>query len=893
MKKLSANAIRQTWIDFFKSKEHLFLPPVSLVPVQDPSLLWINSGVATLKPYFDGRLTPPSQRLTNSQKSIRTNDIENVGITARHQTMFEMLGNFSIGDYFKKEAILFAWELLTSPKWFDIPPEKLYITVFEDDEEAYNVWTKDIKISPDHIFKGNRSTNFWDVGQGPCGPNSEIFFDRGPSWDPKNIGPKLLKDDIENDRYIEIWNIVFSQFNNDGNNNYTELPRKNIDTGAGLERLVSIFQEAPTNFETDLFIPTIEAIENLTGRKFLYDYESAKNQNNKLNPTNTAFKVIADHIRAVTFAISDGVFPGNKDRGYIIRRLIRRSSVYGRKIGINDAFLYRLVDIVIGTMKEFYPYLIEKRNLVVEAIKTEENKFLKTLTKGQEALANILKKTKKISGKEALLLFESYGFPIELTVELANEQNAIVDEKEFQNLLEKAKEISRSSRKDLKAWDKQNELFTKLTIPSKFIGWETETCEAEIVYMFANDQVIQSANSGEVFVILNQTPFYAEKGGQAADCGLLIKGHESYTVVDVQEGPNHQNIHQVILNGSELRVGDKIFAQVDSEKRYFTMKNHSGTHILHSALREVLGKEVMQCGSYNDENGLRIDITFNRQITAEEQMKIQKVVDREIALKVPREVYFTSMDEAVNKHKALAFFTEKYDGIVRTVKFGDFSSELCGGTHVENTKIIEDLIITSVESKSAGVYRVHALTSNQAVEAFVKNVFDKIIEESRIIANKHNENKDILNDQKILEIYQKIIDLKINKDNINNLKIMSEQLKMEFKNYDKKLQDLKVNDCIKIYQNVEPKPNQKGVPQIELNVSDLGIKEMKALSDQLINKYKDLIIIICSVNKADNLLTVGVSDSLNNEYPAIDIFKNYKNLNPKGGGNKFFAQGKY
>ncbi|AXK51002.1 alanine--tRNA ligase [Spiroplasma alleghenense] len=893
MKKLSTNAVRQIWIDFFKSKDHLFLPPVSLVPVQDPSLLWINSGVATLKPYFDGRLSPPSQRLTNSQKSIRTNDIENVGVTARHHTMFEMLGNFSIGDYFKKEAIEFAWELLTSKKWFDIPVEKLYITVFEEDQEAFDVWTKIIKVAPDHIFKGNRDTNFWDVGQGPCGPNSEIFFDRGPSWDPENIGPRLLKDDIENDRYIEIWNIVFSQFNNDGKNNYSDLPRKNIDTGAGLERLVSIFQDAPTNFETDLFMPTIEAIENIAKREKLYDIKAARENKGIINKNNTAFKVIADHIRAVTFAISDGVFPGNKDRGYIIRRLIRRSSVYGRKLGINEPFLFRLVDIVVGTMKEFYPYLIEKRNLVVDAIKVEEEKFLKTLTKGSEVLEVMLAKNKNISGKDALLLFESFGFPIELTNELAQEQGVEVDIKEFNHLLEKAKEIARSSRKDLKAWDKQNEIFTKLKVSSKFVGWETEKCEAKVVYLFKDNQPLQDASGDEVFVILDQTPFYAEKGGQAADNGIFILNDNQLNVIDVQEGPGHQHIHRVILNGNKLKIGDKVTAQVDSEKRYFTMKNHSGTHILHAALREVLGKEVMQSGSYNDENGLRMDFNFNRPITLEENHLIQKVVDREILAQVTREVYFTSMDEAVNKYNALAFFTEKYEGIVRVVKFGDFSSELCGGTHVENTKVIEDLVITSIESKSAGIYRIHALTSNQSVNDYISDIFNSVFEEAKVIMSKYKNNSSLLKDEIIEKAYQKILNVKQNKFNIGILKQNLEELKTIFKSFDKKVQDLVTESQISKWKSVKPVLNAQGVKQIEISTEELEIKAIKSLIDFLINQHKDIIVIISSKTNGENVLAVGVSDVINEKFPAIEIFKNYKNLSPKGGGNKFFAQGKY
>lgn len=491
MKKLSTNQIRKIWLDFFISKNHYFLETVSLIPVDDPSLLWINSGVATLKPYFDGRKTPPSPRLTNSQKAIRTNDIENVGVTARHHTMFEMLGNFSIGDYFKKEAIELAWELLTDKNYFDIDKDKLYITVFNEDTEAYNIWKDVIKIDEDHIFRLSRKTNFWDVGQGPCGPNTEIFYDRGEIWDPNKIGPRLISDDIENDRYIEVWNIVFSQFNNDGNDNYTELPRKNIDTGAGLERFASIFQNTPTNFETDIFYPTIKKVEQLTNDQFKYSIDNYFNPNKKQTRINTAFKVIADHIRATVFAISDGVFPGNKDRGYIIRRLIRRSCVFGKELGIKQAFLYKLVDSVIKSMKEFYPYLIDKKTLVEQTIKDEEEKFLKTLSKGYDLLENIIKTKNTVSDKNALLLFKSYGFPIEQTIEISELSNVTVDIEGFKKLLEQTKQATRNARKDLKAWDKQNELFTKLKVESEFTGWsETSRDNAKVIYMFTDQKQV-------------------------------------------------------------------------------------------------------------------------------------------------------------------------------------------------------------------------------------------------------------------------------------------------------------------------------------------------------------------------------------------------------------------
>ncbi|WP_434341830.1 alanine--tRNA ligase [Mycoplasma putrefaciens] len=893
MKKLTADQIRQMWLDFFKSKQHYFLEPVSLIPVDDPSLLWINSGVATLKPYFDGRKTPPSPRLTNSQKSIRTNDIENVGVTARHHTMFEMLGNFSIGDYFKQKAIHLAWELLTSPQWFAIDKNKLYITVFNEDLEAYKIWTEEINIPKDHIFKLSRDTNFWDVGQGPCGPNTEIFYDRGQKWDPNNIGPKLISDDIENDRYIEVWNIVFSQFNNNGNNNYTELPRKNIDTGAGLERLASIFQDTPTNFETDIFWPTIKKVETICDPKFKYSFDNYFNPKAKQTRINTAFKVIADHIRACTFAISDGVFPGNKDRGYIIRRLIRRSSIFGRELGISKAFLYTLVSQVVSAMKEFYPYLEQKQALVEQTIKAEEEKFLKTLSKGYELLEQIIKDEQQVSAKHALLLFESYGFPIEQTLEISQQHNVQVDVEGFEQLLEQARDTARKARKDLKAWDKQNELFTKLDVESEFTGWnETSRSDAKIVYMFTNNKQIDSITDSEAYVILDKTPFYAEKGGQAADTGVISNNNANAIVVDVQQGPKHQHIHRIEVSGT-LKVGDVVSAGVDQDKRFYTMKNHSGTHMIHAALREVLGNSVMQSGSYNDEHGLRIDFTFNRLATSQELEQAEKLVLEKINQHIDRETYFCSLQDSINKYHALAFFTEKYDDIVRVVKFGDFSSELCGGTHVDNTSEIEDFIITGLESKGSGLYRIKALTSNKAVSEYLNEQFKLVKDDTENIIEKYNQNKTILENKMIEEVFSEIKSLTITKQNLVVIKELLAKLKELFKDYDKKVSDLLTASKLSQFNNLKPELNQNGVNEIKLFTKDLTIKDLKQLADDLRNKYNDLIVILASQTSDTNFIVVGVSESLQSKYKAIDIFNNLEGLETKGGGNANLAQGKY
>lgn len=894
MRKLSTNEIRQMWLDFFQSKNHHFLAPASLIPVNDPSLLWINSGVATLKPYFEGRKNPPSPRLTNSQKAIRTNDIENVGVTARHQTMFEMLGNFSIGDYFKNEAITMAWELLTSPQWFAIPKEKLYITVFNEDKDAYNFWKNEIGIPKDHLFALTHETNFWDVGQGPCGPNTEIFFDRGEHWDPRHLGTKLLSEDIENDRYIEIWNIVFSQFNNDGTNCYTDLPRKNIDTGAGLERLASIFQDTPTNFETDIFYPTIKKIETFTKEPFKYSLDDYQKPNPKQTRINIAFKVIADHIRAVTFAIADGVFPGNKDRNYVIRRLIRRASTYGFELGIKKAFLYKLVPEVIKSMGGFYPYLAEKEMIITETIKNEEEKFLKTLSNGYTLLNKIIADEGKVSGKNAWLLFESFGFPIELTLELAQKNQIEVDLEGFKIQTEKARNLARNARKDLKAWDKQSEFYTKLLVPSKFTGWEeTQHQNAKVNYLFVNEMAVEKLKDTTGFLILDETPFYAEKGGQAGDTGLIRGPEGTAYVIDTQQGPNNQHIHQVNVEGT-IHLGDIVDAFVDEEKRILTMKNHSGTHMIHWALREVLGTTVMQAGSYNDEKGLRMDFTYNQTIKPEEINKAEALVLTKIKDQVPRDVYFCSMDEAVNKHDALAFFTEKYDEIVRVVKFGDFSCELCGGTHVPNTKDIEDFLVTGLESKGNGLFRIKAITSFETVDNYLQNQFIELHEQIDQLDQKYQTTKSLLRNEVWEQKVEKLKALAITRENIGKLKKEFGDLQIVAKDHQKQIQTIQTQNKIKQYFNLEPKTNAHGIKEIRFFETDLNLNELKELADYFRNKYKDLIVILGG--KADNetgFLVVAVSPNLQKEISAIDLFRKLPDYETKGGGNPGFAQGKY
>lgn len=881
--KFSVDWLRTLWIDFFKSKKHYLLESASLVPVEDPSLLWINSGVATLKPYFEGKKTPPAFRLVNCQKAIRTNDIENVGITARHHTFFEMLGNFSIGDYFKREAITWGWEFLTSEKWLNLDKNKLYITVFSEDKEAYDIWLNEIKVQKNHIIKGTRETNFWDMGQGPCGPNTEIYYDRGKKYDSENKGIELLIKDIENDRYIEIWNIVFSQFNNDGNNNYTDLPRKNIDTGAGLERIASILQNVPTNFDIDSFQFIIKECEKMTN--FKYDINNYFENNEQQKEINIAFKIISDHIRCLSFAISDGVFPGSKNRGYILRRLIRRAEVYGQKLNINDPFLYKLVPSVVDIMKKYYPELKEKVNLIANVVKTEEIKFWKTLLSGKELLLKIIEKEQTISGANAFRLFEAFGYPIELTIEIAAEHKVEVDVDGFFKLLENHKINARNARENVQALSKQNPLLTNLKINSKFVGYEQNQIDSKINFLFIDEQKTDSITNEKGFLILEKTPFYAEKGGQAADGGFISTNNGYGKILDVQSGPNNTNIHYLEVNG-KIKLGDIVHAEIDQEKRFYTMKNHSGTHLLHAALRKILGNHVMQIGSFNNQEYLRLDFSHFQKIEEEDLINLENQVQQWIECAANCEIYHVSYEDAL-KMNALAFFGEKYDGIVRVVKFGEFSIELCGGTHCLNSKDVEQLLITSVESKGSGSYRIQALTSFKTINEFLIIKINEIKTQAQHIYEKYQDYKNKNAD--IESMFQQIKTLKYSKEEWRIARKIIINLQNTFKIYEKNINIQKeINDSQK-YLHLKPELiNEKNILINEFN--NLNVSALKNLSDHFRNLYENIIIVFLNHLDEHNTLILV---STNTTESASDILKKILlPYNGKGGGNNTIAQGK-
>ncbi|MGU7961526.1 alanine--tRNA ligase [Streptococcus suis] len=706
MKNLSSAQIRQMWLDFWKSKGHSVEPSANLVPVNDPTLLWINSGVATLKKYFDGSVIPDNPRITNAQKSIRTNDIENVGKTARHHTMFEMLGNFSIGDYFRDEAIEWGFELLTSPEWFAFPKDKLYMTYYPDDVDSYNRWIA-LGVEPSHLIP--LEDNFWEIGAGPSGPDTEIFFDRGTDFDPENIGIRLLEEDIENDRYIEIWNIVLSQFNADPavpRSEYKELPNKNIDTGAGLERLAAIFQGAKTNFETDLFLPIIREVEKISGKTYDPDGD------------NMSFKVIADHIRALSFAIGDGALPGNEGRGYVLRRLLRRAVMHGRRLGITEPFLYKLVETVGNIMESYYPEVLEKREFIEKIVKREEETFARTIDAGSGHLEELLAELKAagkdtLEGKDIFKLYDTYGFPVELTEELAEDAGYKIDHEGFKVAMKEQQDRARAAVVKGGSMGMQNETLAGITESSTFV-YGKNSLDAKLEVIIADNERTEAVSEGQALLVFDQTPFYAEMGGQVADRGVIknASGDVVATVVDVQKAPNGQPLHTVELSAS-ISLGQTYKLEIDTNRRRSVEKNHTATHLLHAALHNVIGEHATQAGSLNEEGLLRFDFTHFEAVTADELRRIENEVNEKIWEALDIVTVETDVDTA-KEMGAMALFGEKYGKVVRVVTIGDYSIELCGGTHVGNTAEIGLFKIVKEEGIGSGTRRILAVTGKEA-----------------------------------------------------------------------------------------------------------------------------------------------------------------------------------
>lgn len=847
MKELTSSQVRQMYLDFFKSKGHSVEPSASLVPVNDPTLLWINSGVATLKKYFDGSVVPENPRITNAQKSIRTNDIENVGKTARHHTMFEMLGNFSIGDYFKNEAIHWAWEFLTGAEWLAFDPEKLYVTVYPKDTEAKRIWRDEVGLSEDHII--DVEDNFWDIGAGPSGPDTEIFYDRGeefldiPEDDPENYPGG------ENERYLEIWNLVFSEFNHTPEDTYEPLPHKNIDTGMGLERVVSIIQDAPTNFETDLFMPIIHAVEAL-GTNVKYG---------DAPQTDVSFKVIADHIRALSFAIGDGALPSNEGRGYVLRRLLRRAVMHGKKLGINEAFLYKLVPVVGEIMVSYYPEVLQQKDFIEKVVRTEEERFHETINEGLSMLNEVIKEVKDakgdtLDGKIIFKLYDTFGFPVELTEEVAEDEGLKVDHAGFETEMEAQRERARSARSKETSMGVQSALLTDIKVESKFVGYTELTHDSELFVIIQGDALVNEASAGTAELIFTETPFYAEMGGQIADRGYVknTAGEVVANVVDVKKAPNGQFLHKVEVL-APLAEGQIYQLQVDERMRTRILKNHTATHLLHRALKDVLGEHANQAGSLVAPGHLRFDFTHFGQVTSEELARMEAIVNEKIWEAIPVVTIETDIDTAKNMG-AMALFGEKYGKEVRVVNIGDYSIELCGGTHVANTEDIGIFKIVSESGIGAGVRRIEAVTSKEA--------YQLLQEEERQL----KEIATLVKSPQLKEVVTKTEQLQ---QQLRDLQKENEQLAG-------KLANQQAGDIFKDVKDVN------GVRYIAAQVNVKDMNQLRQLADQWKQKeLSDVLVLATAQDEKVSLLAAMTKDMNGKGLKAGDLIKA---IAPKVGG---------
>ena len=859
LKKLNSAQVRRMYLKFFEEHGHQVMPSASLVPVNDPTLLWINSGVATMKKYFDGKVVPDNPRMTSSQKSIRTNDIENVGKTARHHTMFEMLGNFSVGDYFKNEVIPWAWELLTSDEWFGFDPERLYITYYPKDHDAYNRW-REVGVAEDHLIADE--DNFWDIGQGPSGPDTEIFYDRGQEFnnladdDPENYPGG------ENERYLEIWNIVFSQFNHTPEDTYEPLPHKNIDTGMGLERVVSIFENASTNFETDLFMPLIKQAEEFSGTK-----KYGQNKEDDIQ-----FKIIADHIRTITFAIGDGALPSNVGRGYVIRRLLRRAVVAGKKLGIDEPFLAKMVPTVGKIMEDYYPDVLKNADYIASVIESEEDRFSATLNGGLNLLNNVIaeakeSKTNEIDGRTAFKLYDTYGFPIELTKEYAEDEGLTVDEKGFQAAMTEQQNRARNARDMDNGMGVQTDLWTSFKEDSKYVGYTDLTVDnAKVIGLAHDGQQADEAQPGDknIELIFDVTPFYAEMGGQVADTGDIIDnyGKKVGRVVDVQHAPNQQNLHRVELT-APIKKGARYKLVVDRIRHLKIEKNHTATHLLDQALRNVLGGHTQQAGSLVEEHYLRFDFNHFGQVTAEDLKKVENMVNEQIWKEIPVKTVETDIDSA-KEMGAIALFSDKYGDKVRVVKIGDFNTEFCGGDHVKNTNELGLFKIVSEGGVGAGVRRIEAVTSSDAFK-FLQDRDDLLTKSAASL--------------KVAQI----------KEVPHQVETLQNELKEAQKQNESLQAKIAAQQANNVFENVQATKNGS---LIAAEVQVAGMGQLRQLADTWRSKALSDVLVLATASDGKANLLVAVSDDKTKEgLKAGDLIKAIAPaINGGGGGRPNLAQ---
>ena len=873
MKKMTSTEIRNMWVSFFESKGHKVLESAPLVPMDDDSLLFTNAGVTPLKKYFDGTVVPDNKRLASIQKCIRTNDIDNVGVTKRHQTFFEMMGNFSVGDYFKEEALEFAFELLTSEKWFGIPKEKIYVTVYTNDVDAYHKWVS-LGIDPTHIAK--LEGNFWEIGEGPCGPDSEIFYDRGEEYDPNHDALDHFMKDEDQERYVEIWNNVFSQFNSKQGlkrEEYPELPNKNIDTGAGLERWCCIFQGVDSTFETDLFVPIISRIEEITGKKYKGEMP---------------YKVIADHIRAITMALTDGAIFENTGRGYVLRRLLRRSVRMGKKLGMNEPFIYKLVDTVASIMGESYPEVVKEKGVVKTLVLQEEELFYKTLEQGERRLYQLLEESpdKTISGYDAFKLYDTYGFPFELTLEYLQEEGYTTSKEEFNKYMEEAKNLAKSNRKTDANMNIQNEALLTFTKKSDF-WYDTYEMKAKVIGLFKDNEFVSSI-SDTGYLILDNTCFYATSGGQVNDIGAIKNDNFKAKVVDVIKAPNGQHLHKIEVVEGKICEDDEVIIKIMEERRHKIARNHSSVHILQKSLQEVLSSNIHQAGSYVDDERLRFDFTFTGKILENDIIEIERLCNEKINQDVDVITQEMPLEDA-KKMGAMALFSEKYKDVVRVVTIGN-SIELCGGTHVKNTSDIKKLAIVKLESKGSNVYRIEAATNDninkeiaEVIEVYVKEI-RKLLDKAKNIlesakAEGMNLEFDVVLEQSKLESYADII------ANKNQLEYVQNEVKKLEKKYSQENLNKSTSNIDNFLNKIE---EINGKKVIISKVENYSMDVLKSIVDNLMVHIKEGLVFIANV-KGDNVNFVCRSNisthaGLLVKNASIKSFGN-------GGGSPTFAQG--
>lgn len=845
---MTGDEIRKAYLDFFAEKGHLVLPSAPLIPQNDPSILWINAGMAPFKAYFNGVEEPPRRRIATSQKCIRTNDIENVGRTERHHTFFEMLGNFSFGDYFKKEAICWSWEFVTEVLKLD--KSRLWVTVYKDDDEAFNIWRDEIGLPEERILRMDKEHNFWEIGTGPCGPCSEIHYDRGEEY---GTGPEDVIGG-EGDRFLEIWNLVFTQFNKTEEGEYLPLPQKNIDTGMGLERVASILQGVDSNFETDLLKPMIDFLVEDSGIEYLQDED-----------TKVAYRVIADHSRGITMAIYDGALPSNEGRGYVIRRILRRALRYGRKLGYNEPFLYRMVPVVIKAMQGGYPELQEKEEYIQRVIRAEEERFLQTLDQGLHLIDEMISELKRngkkfLSGIDAFKLYDTYGFPLDLTRDVLAEEGLSVDEEEFELEMEKQRERARQAREETGFSASEEEIFYRSLLEKyqlEFTGYEHLNESTEIIAIVKDGQEVDRVEAGEkAKLVLAKTPFYGESGGQVGDKGLIRFADNLATVYDTRKEAGI-TVHYIEVEKGSFSKGDAVEAKVYDDLRQATARNHSATHLLHKALKEVLGEHVNQAGSLVEPDRLRFDFNHFNALSKAELKEIEKKVNAAILANLDVDIILTDMEQA-KKLGAVALFGEKYGDVVRVVSMGDYSTELCGGTHVKATGAIGSFKILSESSIAAGVRRIEAITGEEVLR-YIAGQEEKVEKAATLL-----------------------------KTTPDNLLERIEALQAREKELEKELKELKGRLARTVLDELLEKVEEvDGIKLLRTVVDGLDNEGLLNLMDQLKEKIDSGIIVLASKSDDKAVFVARVSkDLVDKGYHAGKIIGQVAKIAGGGGGGR-------